>query len=276
MHSTASDGGYPPEVLIKKCAKAKLELVALTDHDTTVGLKKAKETAASLGLKFIDGIELSTRIEGQSVDILGYGIDSDSIALQDTLAFHRKMRRERMDDMLAKCQQHGFEITISDVKKQVTGETYSRPHLAKAMMEKGYANSVSEVFDKYIGYGRPCYVLKEKEMEPDEAIALIHQAGGVAIVAHPIYYQLDHLIEQWFFNYNLEGIEVFHRDHDEEAVSRFLTLAQNVEKKLGKQIFKTGGSDFHHESFGRVGEKLGISKLPYEEGERLYQHICGA
>ncbi|RKL69176.1 histidinol phosphatase [Salipaludibacillus neizhouensis] len=276
MHSTASDGGYSPEVLMKKCVEAKLELLALTDHDTTVGLEIARETAESLGARFIDGIELSTRINGQSVDILGYGFDIHSTVLQETLSFHRKMRRERMDRMMEKCQDHGISITIEDIKKQVTGETYSRPHLAKAIIEKGYAQTVQEVFEKYLGYGKPCYVVKEKEMEPSEAIKLIHQAGGVAIVAHPIFYNIDEEIETWFSEYHLDGIEVFHRDHDEEAVKRFLTLALSVEKKLGKRIFKTGGSDFHHESFGRVGEEIGLSKLPYEEGERLYQYIYEA
>jgi len=273
MHSTCSDGGYTPDELMKKCAEAGLTIVSLTDHDTTAGIEQARKVAEKYQMTFINGIELSTRIEGKSVDILGYGFDIDDQTLQATLAFHRNMRKARMDEMIMKCQEHGLHISIEDVKEQVTGETYSRPHLAKALINKGYVDSVSEAFDKYIGYGKPCYVLKENEMIPEEAISLIHQAGGVAIVAHPVFYDLDDHIFNWFEMYGLDGIEVFHRDHDASHIDRFKKLADKVDYQRHEAIFKTGGSDFHHESFGRVGEEIGLTKLPYDEALRLSEFL---
>ncbi|WP_280771908.1 PHP domain-containing protein [Salipaludibacillus daqingensis] len=273
MHSTCSDGGYTPEQLMGKCAKAGLSIVSLTDHDTTAGLEQASKIAEKHEMTFINGIELSTRTEGVSVDILGYGFNIDDQSLQKTLAFHRDKRKARMDEMIGKCQEYDLHVTIDDVKKQVTGETYSRPHLAKALISKGYVETVSEAFDKFIGYGKPCYVLKEEEMKPQEAISLIHQAGGVAIVAHPVFYNLDDHIYSWFEQYGLDGIEVYHRDHHPTHVERFRKLAQKVENDRKENIFKTGGSDFHHESFGRVGEELGITKLPYHEAERLSDFV---
>ncbi|PYZ95372.1 histidinol phosphatase [Salipaludibacillus keqinensis] len=269
MHSTASDGGYRPDVLMELCAKAGLNIVSLTDHDTTAGLETARLVAEKHGLQFIDGIELSTRTNGVSVDILGYGFDIHNKVLQDNLAFHRNMRQERMDRMIEKCQENHLNISIEQVKAEVTGETYSRPHLAKALIKQGYVESVHEAFDKYLGYGKPCYVFKENEMNPQEAISLIHKAGGIAVVAHPIYYDLDDQIVQWFEEEDLDGIEVYHRDHQPEDVERFLQLAYHAEKRLNRTVFKTGGSDFHHESFGRAGEQLGLTKLPYEQGLRI-------
>ncbi|MCE7791210.1 PHP domain-containing protein [Salipaludibacillus sp. CUR1] len=269
MHSTASDGGYGAETLMEMCAEAGLSLISLTDHDTTAGVEKARKSAESLNIQLINGIELSTRSEGQSVDILGYGIDVESAHLQKTLSFHRQMREERMERMVRKCRDYGLEVTVEDVKAEVTGHTYSRPHLAKALIKKGYGEKVSDIFDQYIGYGKPCYVVKEKEMTPPEAVKLIHEAGGIAVAAHPIYYDLDDHILDWFINEGLDGIEVYHRDHDEQAVNRFSALAEKAEAKLGHRVFKTGGSDFHHEAYGREGEKLGITKLPYGEAEYL-------
>lgn len=275
MHSTASDGGYSQVDLVKKAASAGLTMISLTDHDTTNGLNQARKTAHEHGLDFVNGLELSTRFQGTSVDILGYGINPDSAELQKTLAFHRERRLDRMRIMIRKCKDQGMKIEEKDVFEYVTGDTYSRPHLAKALVEHGYAQSVGDAFNRYIGYNRPCYAFKEEEMHPEEAIRVIHEAGGVAIIAHPVFYDLDKLIPSWFHDYNVDGIEVFHRDHDEKTVERFTHLAKKVEDSLGRAIFKTGGSDFHHESFGRKGEELGLTKLPFDEANRLFEAVTG-
>ncbi|MCR6096199.1 PHP domain-containing protein [Salipaludibacillus agaradhaerens] len=271
MHSTASDGGYSPSEVVRLCAKGELDLISLTDHDTTTGIAEAKRSAAYYNIRFIPGIELSTRINDQSVDILGYGIDVTDHQFQETLAFHRHKREQRMVRMIEKCRDHDLHISLEDVEAQVTGETYSRPHLAKALIKKGYGASVQEIFERYIGYGKPCYVMKEKEMLPQEAIRVIHEAGGVAIVAHPIYYDIDESIFKWCIEDGLDGIEVYHRDHPPHAIARFRRLTERIEETLGKSILKTGGSDFHHEDFGREGERLGVTKLPFQEAEKLWE-----
>ncbi|SDZ68109.1 hypothetical protein SAMN05421736_1324 [Evansella caseinilytica] len=273
MHSTASDGVYTPKELMRKCADAGLRIVSLTDHDTTSGAKEAQHAAAAAGMTFITGIELSTRVRGASVDILGYGIDPEDKALQEKLAFHRSQRLKRMEIMVQKCREQGFDIELEDVRKYAKGDTLSRPHVAKVMVEKGYVADVKEAFDKYISQGKPCYVAKEKELEPREAAELIHQAGGIAIVAHPILYSIDDLIYEWLTDGWLDGIEVYHRDHDEAAVQRFSTIAAQAEVAGGRKVLRTGGSDFHHESFGREGEEIGTTKLPYEHAEWLLKHL---
>jgi predicted metal-dependent phosphoesterase TrpH len=270
MHSTASDGSYTPEELMKKCAEAGLTLVSLTDHDTTQGIAPAKRAAEELGMKFINGIELSSRAEGKHVDILGYGIDPDYGPLQEALTFQQNMRVERMVKMLEKCNDEGMAISFEEVKVYAKGDTLSRPHVAKVMVEKGYSSNVKEAFRKYLADGKPCYVPKEKEMTPAEAIELIHEAGGLAIVAHPVFYSLDDEIFKWLVSGDLDGVEVYHRDHDKAAVSRYKALAEKAEAERVKSVLVTGGSDFHHESFGRAGELLGETKLPYEHGQLLY------
>lgn len=269
MHTLASDGGYRPAELVQKCAEARLSLIAITDHDTTSGLAEAAEEAALRGLSFVNGIELSTRFNGESIDILGYGIDPANKELQEKLAFHRNKRIQRMEAMIKRCRENGLEIEAADVTDYVTGDTYSRPHLAKALIEKGYVRDVADAFDRYIGYGRPCYVEKADEMLPAEAIALIHAAGGVAVLAHPVYYDLDSAVSEWVTLYGLDGIEIYHRDHGPEDIARFEALAERIEFEHDCSLFRTGGSDFHHESYGRIGEEIGQTKLPYKHAEFL-------
>ncbi|MFA9559598.1 PHP domain-containing protein [Evansella sp. AB-rgal1] len=273
MHSTASDGGYSPTELLQKCVDAKLRIVSLTDHDTVSGVPTAKQIAEENNIQFITGIELSTRWKGQHVDILGYGIDITSETLLNTIAFHRKMRVNRMELMVKKCQELGFNISFEEVKKVAKGDTLSRPHMAKVLVDHGIVETVKEAFDKYLTPDKPLYVEKEKEMTPKEAIDLVHSAGGIAIVAHPILYTLDEDIYQWLLEDGLDGVEVYHRDHDEEAIERFYALAKKAEQQLGKRVFLTGGSDFHHESFGRLGEEIGTTRLPFEEAEYLLQNV---
>lgn len=273
MHSTFSDGSYSPKELMEKCYRAGLSLVSLTDHDTTNGLEEAEHWANHYGITFVRGIELSTRVNGIAVDILGYGINPNDETLQKELKLFRKLRIERMEKMVEKCRENGLQITFDEVKALVKGDTFSRPHLAEVLVRRGYVSSKKEAFQRYIGNGKPCYVKKKKELTPEEAIQLIHNAGGVAIVAHPIFYSLDEEILEWLKNGKLDGIEVYHRDHDEVAIKRFLALAEKANKIRETEVLLTGGSDFHDEKFGRTGEEIGITMLPYEHGEKLLKRL---
>ncbi|SDN31647.1 PHP domain-containing protein [Alkalicoccus daliensis] len=269
MHSTVSDGGYSPSELMHKCAEAGYKLVSLTDHDSTSGLKEAEETATSLGLSFLNGIELSTEAAGRSVDILGYGLNIENDMLQHTLTFHRKKRYERMKKMVQKCIDCNLDISMKDVEFFVTGDTYSRPHLAKALVSKGYAEDINEAFKVFVGSGKKCYESKEAEMTPEEAASVIKNAGGIAVVAHPVYYEIDDLIKKWLIDGLIDGIEIYHRDHTFTDIARFETLTAQAENLTGKRFFRTGGTDFHHENFGRRGEEIGMSPLPRSEAARI-------
>lgn len=261
MHSTASDGGYSPSELMHKCKQNGLEIVSLTDHDSVDGIAEALVTGEKLGMKVIPGIELSTKHKGKSVHILGYGFDWENAELQKMLSIQKKLRRERLATMIEKLDFMGLKVSPESVLKHVDGGSVGRPHVAKALIEAGYVKSVAEAFERFLAEGRPGYVEKAREMTVKEAIDWIHQTGGIAIVAHPVYYDMDQEIVNWVQEWNLDGVEVYHRDHDEETIMRFEALCKKVETNRKTPLFRTGGSDFHHEEYGRVPQPLGVTRL---------------
>ncbi|MGO4886490.1 PHP domain-containing protein [Anaerobacillus sp. MEB173] len=269
MHSTASDGGYTPDQLVKKCADVGLEIVALTDHDTMEGVDEAIAVGQIIGVEVIPGIEFSTKEGSTSVHMLGFGLDRHNKELQQMLHTQRDMRRKRLDVILAKLEKVDITLAPEDVLKYVDGGSIGRPHVAKALIEHGYVADVAEAFNLYLAEGKPCYVSKEKEMTPVEAIEWIHKSGGVAVLAHPIYYDLDHMIEEWVSQYQLDGVEVYHRDHDSEAVARYEKIVATIEEKYGVSLIRTGGSDFHHEDYGRVRQPLGETRIPNSLAEQV-------
>ncbi|WP_078554193.1 PHP domain-containing protein [Bacillus alkalicellulosilyticus] len=261
MHSTASDGGYTPSELMKKCHDNGLTHVSLTDHDTVNGVKEAIQAGQALGMTVIPGIEFSTKVSGKSVHILGYGIDWQDQSLLDMLELQREQRRKRLDVILSKLKKVGIELEAADVLEFVDGGSIGRPHVAKALVKKGHVRDIAEAFELYLAEGKPCYVSKEKEMSPEEAIEWIHRTGGLAVVAHPVYYDLDEIIEELVQTKQLDGIEIYHRDHPEDVVAHYEHLTAEWESKYGRQLLKTGGSDFHHEDYGRNREPLGVTRL---------------
>ncbi|WP_088105282.1 PHP domain-containing protein [Halalkalibacter urbisdiaboli] len=276
MHSTASDGGYSPKELLHKCAEVGLEIISLTDHDTVEGIEEAIIVGENLGITVIPGIEFSTKFQGKSVHILGYGFDWKNQQLRQMLVEQRNIRRRRLDTMLDKLEKVELDVKAADVLKYVDGGSIGRPHVAKALIDHGYVNTVSEAFERYLAEGKSCYVAKEKEMTIKEAIDWIHQTGGFAIVAHPIYYDLDDFIGTWVRDWGLDGIEVYHRDHSDEDKVRYESLCKQIEEELGVTLLRTGGSDFHHEDYGRVPEPLGVTRLEdtfaLQVMERLENH----
>ncbi|MED3647007.1 PHP domain-containing protein [Halalkalibacterium halodurans] len=262
MHSTASDGGYSPTKLMEKCHQANLKFVALTDHDTVNGIEEAKQTAHRLGLTLIPGIELSTKSSGQSVHMLGYGIDWKNDTLKRRLDRQQDIRKQRLEQILLKLKAAGVPLEQDAVLRYADGGAIGRPHVAKALMDKGYVRSVQEAFEHYLAEGRPCYVKRQEYISVEQAIAWIHQAGGVAIVAHPGYYDLDDQLIGWVREYGLDGIEVYHRDHSREVVAHYEQLCKRMEAETGRRLLRTGGSDFHHESYGRTAAPLGTTRIP--------------
>lgn len=261
MHSTASDGGYSPTELIKKCREVGLEYIALTDHDTVAGVGEAIDAGIQFGVKVIPGIELSTKVSGKSVHMLGYGIDWKDENLLAILKSHQEQRRKRLDVIIRKLRKVQIELMPEDVLEFVDGGSIGRPHVAKALIKKGYVKDVAEAFENYLAEGKPCYVPKEKEMTPEEAINLIHQTGGVAVIAHPVYYDLDDVIEELIQTSGLDGVEVYHRDHSPQEREHYLRLVKKWEKLNNRSLLVTGGSDFHHEEYGRKKEPLGVTRI---------------
>ncbi|WP_227936077.1 PHP domain-containing protein [Alkalihalobacillus deserti] len=261
MHSTASDGGYSPSDLMKKCKAVQLEIVSLTDHDNVDGIEEAIRTGEELGIQVIPGIEFSTKYKGKSVHILGYQFDYKNKELQIMLEKQKQLRRERLDTIIEKLERIDLKIKPEQVIKHTDGGSIGRPHVAKALIDAGYVEDVADAFELYLAEGKPGYVEKSKEMSVEEAINWIHRTNGIAIVAHPDYYHVDDDLIHWVRDWGLDGIEVYHRDHDEEAVKRYEAITDLIERELGKTLYRTGGSDFHHEEYGRVREPLGDTRL---------------
>lgn len=261
MHSTASDGGYSPSELMNKCKQNHLQIVSLTDHDTVGGIAEAIEAAKKLEIQFIPGIELSTIHEGKSVHILGYGIDWKNKELCDMLKEQKELRNERVLKMIQKLKNVGIHISKEHIFNESNGGSLGRPHVAHALIKSGYVKTVAEAFSRYLAEGQVAYVKKSKEMTVKEAINWIHFTGGIAVVAHPIYYHKDQAIIEWINKWNLDGVEVYHRDHDDQTKRHYELFCDELDHMRDKPLFRTGGSDFHHEEYGRVLEPLGVTRI---------------
>lgn len=240
-HSLFSDGSMTPEELLAHAREVGLSAIALTDHDTISGLDRAETAAEKEGIEFVPGVEFST--EGRSqVHILGYYIDRHDKELLDAFAVQQKERDENHAEYMVKLNAYGFAITDEEVRKQAPSGGIGRAHYAKVMMDKGYVSSVKEAFDLYLGVGKPCYI-KRNVMDPKNAIALIHSAGGVAFFAHPHQTKLS---DGEIFSYmkelkdaGLDGIEGYYSEYDEEMGKKFRRMAEEL------SLLLSGGSDFH-------------------------------
>jgi predicted metal-dependent phosphoesterase TrpH len=213
-----------------------LKCIAVTDHDTLAGVAEAMEAGKAEGLEVIPGVEITTRWQGRQIDILGYNIQEID-RLHQKLAPWREGRIRRAERILEKLAELGIPITMDDVLRISRDGIIARPHIARAIVVKGYALSVQEVFDCYLGDGKPADVPKS-ELDLREGIRMIRETGGIAVLAHPVY--LKNLIQvEEILSAGLDGIEVWHRKHSRKDAELFLEMARR------RRLFVTGGSDFH-------------------------------
>ncbi|MDR1767930.1 MAG: PHP domain-containing protein [Propionibacteriaceae bacterium] len=253
-HSCVSDGTDTPAELVAEAARAGLDVVALTDHDTFAGLPEARRAGQRLGVRVVDGIEISTRLNGVGVHLLGYWCDAADVDLAAELARVREGRAGRVPDMLAKLAELGMPVDEATLAGIVAGKpSVGRPHVADAMIALGYVADRAEAFDKYLHEGGPAYA--DRYCTPlAPAIGLIHQAGGAAVIAHPWGRESrPELTEEAFAalaaDHGLDGIEVDHEDHC--AADRRALAA--IAARLG--LVATGSSDYH--GAGKAGHRLG-------------------
>lgn len=239
LHTTASDGQYPPDELVKKAQKIGLKTIAITDHDTLSGLEEAEKAGEKYGIQVIRGIEMSSKYHGKTVDILGFNIESSS-ELKEILTEMVRKRESRAIQIIQKFGELGMPLKLEDVMKYSQGSVIARPHIAKAIVEKGYISNEQSVFDQYLADGKPCSVEK-MIITPQDAIDFIHQAGGVAVLAHPVVLGDDKLVAELLQNHNFDGIEVWHRKQSKADNECYKILA------LHFNLIMTGGSDFHHD-----------------------------
>ncbi len=265
MHSTVSDGTYTPQELVQMAQQRNLSAIALTDHDSAEGVRMAQQAADGTGLEVVPGVELST-YDGQEMHILGYFIQPENAALKQYLERMAHSRVERVQAMVRKLSGNGFSISWEEVRRRAQ-HMVSRVHIAQSLVEKGYAASVGEAFDRLIGEGKP-YFVRRQQIGPQEAIQAIHEAGGLAVLAHPYFLHCDAALEERLRRLpELDGIECHYPRHTQEQCEEYQRLA----RKFG--LLETGGSDFH--GANRPEAEMGIGccgrKIPYEYLEKMKQ-----
>jgi predicted metal-dependent phosphoesterase TrpH len=271
-HSVHSDGTLTPAEIVDRAAEKGLAAVALTDHDTTSGLEAFQQAGEDRDVETVPGVELSARIGRQDVDVLGYLVDPEDETLQEVMARARGFRRERVPEMLDRLAEVGAPIEMEAVEEHAGEAAIGRPHIAQALVDAGHVDDVDEAFEELIGEEQPGYVPKER-LDPPEAIRAIHSAHGVAVLAHPshIHPAAFGRILEVLFEAGIDGIEVWHSDHDPNHERFFSQQAAN------HGLVKTGGSDFHgaNKPDIELGEGRGRLEVPYEALERLRQWAGG-
>lgn len=266
-HTTASDGACSPEDLAARAAAAGVTVLAVTDHDTLAGCAPAATACASRGIAFVCGIEITAVAEGGDVHVLGYGVDADSGPLRAFLARQRELRIDRVREMLQRLSGLGIRLDADAILAPGLADTekaVGRPWIARALVERGYVASTGEAFDRWLGRGCPGFVPRTGAT-PEDVFARVHDAGGLASLAHPILVNRDEWIPR-FAESGLDALEVFHPDHIPDGTSRYLGLAT----RLG--LLVTGGSDYHGNA-AHGGSTLGQVSLPLEHFERLQARL---
>jgi 3',5'-nucleoside bisphosphate phosphatase len=230
-----------------------LAAIALTDHDTVAGIAEAISVGEDLGVRVVPGVELSA-VEGDvETHILGLHL-SDTRELEAKLVALREMRRTRAERMVQRLNELGVRIEFASVLEQAAGGAIGRPHVARAMIAEGWAVDFRDAFDRYLGNGRPAYVTKER-LAVSEATALIHRAGGLAILAHPSHSGTLERIAA-FVDQGMDGVEVRHPSHSAEDTVRLAALVEHF------SLVPSGGSDWHGSSDGP--RTLGMMRVPAE------------
>lgn len=253
MHSTASDGSRAPRDVVCAAASAGLIAIALTDHDTVGGLAEAQAAGVELGVRIINGVELSA-VEGDAeTHLLGLHL-RDALVIERELGALRDMRERRGQQIVEKLVALGVQVTFDDVLAQSGGGVVGRPHVARALVADGWATDVRDAFDRYLGAGKPAYVAKD-QLGMAHAIAMIHAAGGLAVLAHPGGAGTrDRLVA--LMALGLNGVEVKHPGHSPGDTARLKAVAA----QLGLVV--SGGSDWHGAADGP--RTIGMMQVPEE------------
>lgn len=241
-HTTASDGDHSPTELVAHAADLGLAALAVTDHDTIDGISEAQQAGERYGVEVVAGVELSVETTVGQFHLLGYFIDPLGSTLAERLHQLRENRRRRNEHMIGKLQQLGLQITFDEVRSIAGGEVVARPHFARLLVAKGYVKTTQEAFDRYLADGASGHVPKDK-LNANEALGLVHAAGGLAILAHPNNLKRDpegtevEIVR--LQELGLDGIEARYSRHTPEDTARYLALAER------HRLLTTGGSDFH-------------------------------
>src|SRR3989449_10642390 len=259
LHTYFSDGTYSPEELVAQAQRYGLAALALTDHDTVEGCERAALACEAAGIEFVPGTELTAEQEGNELHLLGYFIDTQNPRLLTQIARFQSVRQDRIREMVARLNQVRVPLEAEAVFALANCRAPGRPHVARALVQAGLCASLDEAFERFLKKNRPAWVPKFK-MSAAEAIELIHQAGGLAVMAHPGLNRSDEVIPS-MVEAGLDGIECFHTKHSTATSEHYLEIAE----RFG--LLVTGGSDCHGLSKGKP--LIGSIRLPYQHVARL-------
>lgn len=261
-HTTASDGTYTPAELVREAACRGVRVLAVTDHDSTEAVAPALAAAVEYPpLEVVPGIEINTDVTGGEVHILGYFVDHEAEWLRGLLREFREDRAQRIYRIAERLAALGLPIEPADVFALVREGSAGRPHVARVMVARGYVATVQQAFDRYLRAGGPAYV-SHRKLEPREACAVIRNAGGLAVMAHPGFHDSSEAtIRELAAGGVLDGVECYYAEHTPEQTARFVGLC----RELG--LATTGGSDFHGPAVRAA--TLGQPPVPWAAWEDL-------
>ena len=256
IHTTASDGSLSPEAVVRGAADGALDVIAVSDHDTTVGAPAAVEAATGTSVRVIPAVELSTSRKGRELHILAYFVDLGSHALRAHEARARTSRLARMEVMVGRLKAAGVQVEMQAVLSAAGGDfgVIGRPHLAAALVDAGHAESIPDAFDRYIGDALPAFE-PTALLDPAEGVSLALEAGGLPVWAHPPGDLLDAMLPE-LIRAGLRGIEIYRPQAQTQSVRRLESVARSA------GLFKTGGSDWHNLD---RNEPLGVFSVAGEQ-----------
>ena len=263
LHTNFSDGTYTPEELAGQARRCGLKAIALTDHDTVEGCGRTAIACQAAGIEFIPASELTAEMDGHEIHLLGYFLDTANPGLLRELEKFQQVRQDRIREMVGRINQLGIPLPVDDVFTLANCRSPGRPHVARALTEGEFCGSIDEAFERFLKKGKPAWVPKFK-MSAQQAINLIHQAGGLAVMAHPGLTRADELIPR-LADLGMDGLECFHSKHNGSLTEQYRSMATRL------NLLITGGSDCHGTTKGKP--IIGTVKLPYEYVEKLKTRV---
>jgi 3',5'-nucleoside bisphosphate phosphatase len=263
LHTAFSDGTYSPEELTGHGQRHGFSCLALTDHDTVEGCARMAAACEQAGIEFLPASELTCEFKGTELHMIGYCIDTHHPRLLQEMNRFQVVRQNRIREMVERLNKMNVPLREEAVLAIANCKSPGRPHVARALIQANFVKTLDEAFERFLKKGRPAWVPKFK-ISADDAIKLIHEAGGLAVIAHPGLVHHDALIPP-LVEAGMDGIECYHTKHPTTTVEHYLEIAEEHE------LLVTGGSDCHGMNKGQP--LIGNIKLPYQHVEQLKEHL---
>ena len=264
LHTNFSDGTYSPEELAQHAKNHDLAAIALTDHDTVEGCERMKSACEGHGIEFIPATELTAELNGIELHLIGYFIDTQSPEVLGEMARFQQVRQDRIREIVERLRQLNVPLDVEDVWAIANCKSPGRPHVARALIKRNLCGSLDEAFERFLKKGKPAWVPKCK-ISAEDAIELVHRAGGLAVLAHPGLARSEEAIFP-LIDLGVDGLECFHTKHSPSMSEYLVGVAED------HNLLVTGGSDCHGMNKGKP--LIGSIKLPYEYVRLLKERLA--